>query len=227
MKRIMGFITATAMAVSIAACGNKENVTSEPSGGASISMPPKTPTVNDAPAPALAGDFTMDGPAPVTGATYDSMPYELPLNPAGPQDTMVRWVDGWGVNPANAERGTMYVLGHAWGKQKLVFNSISEVVTAAVDLKGPAQQVPAESGGTVGRYPSAVLNGSTIRMSDQDGRAREWVVDNAYLVDKYDAIEDKELVNEHAPGRIVLIACSVSGTQDLGYNVIVTGQLAK
>ena len=31
------------------------------------------------------GSFNMDGPAPVQDATFDSMPYALPLNPAGPQ----------------------------------------------------------------------------------------------------------------------------------------------
>lgn len=213
-----------------AACGKQLDATDEPAPPppTSISTPaaPETPRVNASPAPAHTGSFHMDGPAPVRDATYAPMPYELPLNPAGPQETMVRWVDGWGVAPSNATAGTLYVLGHAWGQQPLVFNPISEHVTAAVNLNEPPQQVPAESGGTVVRYATAALNGSRIRMSDDAGYAWEWVADNAYLVDKYDAIEVKELVNEHDPGRIVLIACSVSGSQDLGYNVVVTGRLA-
>lgn len=212
----------------ISACGKKETQVTAPAPETSISVPSATPTptLNQGPPPAAAGAFTMDGPAPVTGAQYASMPYVLPLNPAGPQETMVRWVDGWGQNPTTADKGTMYVLGHAWGQQKLVFNSISEVVTASVNLQAPAQQVPAVSGGTVGRYASDKLNGSRITMKDEAGHERVWVVDNSWLVDKYDAIEDKELMDETKPGRIILIACSVSGTQDLGYNVIVSGHLA-
>lgn len=231
MRKVIAALAIPGLLMSLTACSSRDVDTPPPSTGAptssSISPAPKPPSVNDAPAPTAQGTFTMDGPAPINGATYASMPYVLPLNPAGPQATMVRWVDGWGVSPDNTEKGTMYVLGHAWGQQKLVFNPISEAVTAAVDLNAPPQQVPAESGGTVARYQTPILNGSNIRMSDSAGHAREWVVDNAYLVDKYEAIEDKELVNEYDPGRIVLIACSVSGTTDLGYNVIVTGRLAR
>ncbi|AKK03587.1 sortase family protein [Corynebacterium epidermidicanis] len=228
MRKVTGLIVAATLVFGLTACGKKEESPSEAPTPTvtSTSTPTRTPTVNDAPAPALTGSFAMDGPAPVPDATYASMPYVLPLNPAGPQETMVRWVEGWGVDPKHAETGTMYVLGHAWGQQKLVFNPISEKVTAAVNLSEPPQQVPAVSGDTVGRHATPVLNGSRITMRDDAGLAREWIVDNAYLVDKYDAIEDKELVDEHAPGRIVLIACSVSGTDDLGYNVIVTGHLA-
>lgn len=212
----------------ITACGKKEEG-SAPAPVTSTSVTPTptpTKTENQGPPPATTGSFEMDGPAAVTGAQFASMPYQLPLNPAGPQETMVRWVDGWGQNPSTAEQGTMYVLGHAWGQQKLVFNSISEKVTAAVNLNEPPQQVPAVSGGTVGRYASDILNGSRITMKDAEGKQRVWIVDNAWLVDKYDAIEDKELMDEHDKGRIILIACSVSGTQDLGYNVIVSGHLA-
>ncbi|QTH59144.1 sortase [Corynebacterium hindlerae] len=229
MRRITAAALILITTATLASCGKKEEETA-PAPQPSISetpTPTPTPTVNVGPPPAATGSFTMDGPAAVTGATYDSMPYVLPLNPAGPQDTMVRWVEGWGVDPSKPEAGTMYVLGHAWGQQKLVFNSISEVVTAAVDLNKPAEQVPAVSGGTIGRYSSDKLNGSRITMTDSAGNNRQWIVDNAWLVDKYDAIEDKELVDEHDPGRLILIACSVSGAQDLGYNVIVSARLAK
>lgn len=178
--------------------------------------------VNSGPAPAGVGTFTLTGATNVA-ATYDSMPYVLPLNPAGPQDTMVRWVDGWGQSPATAELGTTYVLGHAWGQQKLVFNPISETVTATADMATPVV-VQGDEGTTVRRYVSTALNGSTIAMSDAAG-SREWVVDTAYLVDKYDAAYDTGLINESIPGRIVLIACSVDGNVDLNYNVIVEGHL--
>ena len=62
-------------------------------------------------------------------------------------------------------------------------------------------------------------------MTGTDGAIRRWEVDNSWLVDKYEAIDDSELVDEHAPGRIVLIACSVDGSNDLGFNVIVSGHL--
>ncbi|MEJ5998539.1 sortase [Corynebacterium sp. H130] len=225
MKRVTALILLPALL--LVGCGkDEEKIEAGPLTTTSATpTPTPTPTKTPTPPPATLGSFEMDGPAKVTGAQYASMPYVLPLNPAGPQETMVRWVEGWGVNPSNSEQGTMYVLGHAWGQQKLVFNSISEVVTAAVDLNKPPQQVPAVSGGTVGRYASDVLNGSRITMKDEAGHERVWVVDNAWLVDKYDAIEDKELMDEHDKGRIILIACSVSGTQDLGYNVIVSGHL--
>lgn len=112
-------------------------VSSEASSSAAPSTTPAPPPLNEGPAPALTGTFEMDGPATITGATYDSMPFVLPLNPAGPQETMVRWVQDWGESPATAEQGTTYVLGHAWGQQKLVFNPFSEVVTANVDLSNP------------------------------------------------------------------------------------------
>lgn len=171
------------------------------------------------------GSFTMDGSAPVNGATYASMPYALPLNPAGPQNTMVRWVDGWGVSPNNAEKGTMYVLGHAWGAAPLVFNPLSEAVTADVNLNAPPKNVTGTDGKPVKRYSSDVLNGARITMRDGANHGHTWKVTRSWLVDKNEAIVDPDIMDDKRPGRIVLIACSVSGSSDLGYNVIVEGQL--
>lgn len=171
------------------------------------------------------GSFNMDGPAPVQGATFDSMPYALPLNPAGPQNTMVRWVNGWGVSPKDAEKGTMYVLGHAWGAAPLVFNPLSEAVTADVDLNAPPKNVNGTDGKPVKRYSSDVLNGAKIKMRDGANHQRTWKVTRSWLVDKNEAIVDPDIMDDKRPGRIVLIACSVSGSNDLGYNVIVEGEL--
>lgn len=171
------------------------------------------------------GSFTMDGPAPVQGATYASMPYALPLNPAGPQNTMVRWVDGWGVSPKDAEKGTMYVLGHAWGAAPLVFNPLSEAVTADVNLNAPPKNVNGTDGKPVKRYTSDVLNGARIKMRDGANHQKTWKVTRSWLVDKNEAIVDPDIMDDKRPGRIVLIACSVSGNNDLGYNVIVEGEL--
>lgn len=171
------------------------------------------------------GSFTMDGPAPVQGATFDSMPYALPLNPAGPQNTMVRWVDGWGVSPKDAEKGTMYILGHAWGAAPLVFNPLSEAVTADVNLNAPPQNLNGTDGKPVKRYSSDVLNGTKIKMRDGANHQRTWKVTRSWLVDKNEAIVDPDIMDDKRPGRIVLIACSVSGSNDLGYNVIVEGEL--
>lgn len=171
------------------------------------------------------GSFSMDGPAPVQGATFDSMPYALPLNPAGPQNTMVRWVNGWGVSPKDAEKGTMYVLGHAWGAAPLVFNPLSEAVTADVDLNAPPKNVNGTDGKPVKRYSSDVLNGAKIKMRDGANHQRTWKVTRSWLVDKNEAIVDPDIMDDKRPGRIVLIACSVSGSNDLGYNVIVEGEL--
>lgn len=171
------------------------------------------------------GSFNMDGPAPVQGATFDSMPYALPLNPAGPQNTMVRWVNGWGVSPKDAEKGTMYVLGHAWGAAPLVFNPLSEAVTADVDLNTPPQNVNGTDGKPVKRYSSDVLNGARIKMRDGANHQKIWKVTRSWLVDKNEAIVDPDIMDDKRPGRIVLIACSVSGSNDLGYNVIVEGEL--
>lgn len=171
------------------------------------------------------GSFNMDGPAPVQGATYASMPYALPLNPAGPQNTMVRWVDGWGVSPKDAEKGTMYILGHAWGAAPLVFNPLSEAVTADVNLNAPPKNVNGTDGKPVKRYTSDVLNGARIKMRDGANHQKTWKVTRSWLVDKNEAIVDPDIMNDKRPGRIVLIACSVSGNNDLGYNVIVEGEL--
>ncbi|MBU5654993.1 sortase [Corynebacterium aurimucosum] len=208
-----------------AATSESMTVSSGASPSAAPSTTPTPPPLNEGPAPALTGTFEMDGPATITGATYDSMPFVVPLNPAGPQDTMVRWVDGWGQSPATAEQGTTYVLGHAWGQQKLVFNPFSEVVTANVDLNNPTI-VEGLDGMDVQRFSTPVLNGSHIRMTSDDGVGREWIVDNAFLVDKEALGSDADLMNTEAPGRIVLIACAVDGSTDLEYNVIVTGHLA-
>ncbi len=171
------------------------------------------------------GSFNMDGPAPVQGATFDSMPYALPLNPAGPQNTMVRWVDGWGVSPKDAEKGTMYILGHAWGAAPLVFNPLSEAVTADVNLNAPPKNVNGTDGKPVKRYSSDVLNGAKIKMRDGANHQKTWKVTRSWLVDKNEAIVDPDIMDDKRPGRIVLIACSVSGSNDLGYNVIVEGEL--
>lgn len=177
-------------------------------------------------APQSAGGFSMTGPAAINGATYDVMPYQLPLNPAGPQATMVRWVDGLGVSPQKAREGTVYVLGHAWGSAPLVFNPISEKVTAAVNLNKPPQQINGTDNKPVKRYATGALNGSEITMRDSSGHARVWNVTRSWLVDKNEAIVDPDVMAQHRPGRIILIACAVSGSQDLGYNVIVEGKLA-
>ena len=236
-------ILSLATALNLAACsGTEETTTSfettsdaatsesmtESSGASPSAAPSTTPTpppLNEGPAPALTGTFEMDGPATITGATYDSMPFVVPLNPAGPQETMVRWVQDWGQSPATAEHGTTYVLGHAWGQQKLVFNPFSEVVTANVDLSNPTT-VEGLDGAQVQRFTTPILNGSHIRMTSESGAGREWIVDNAFLVDKEQLGSDADLMNTEVPGRIVLIACAVDGTTDLEYNVIVTGHLA-
>lgn len=225
-----------ATALSLVACsGTEENSSSATtsstapetprSSETSSSAAPTPPPLNAGPAPALTGTFEMDGPATITGATYDSMPFVTPLNSAGPQATMVRWVDGWGQSPATAEQGTTYVLGHAWGQQKLVFNPFSEVVTANVDLGAPTT-VEGLDGVQVQRFTTSTLNGAHIRMTSADGAGREWIVDNAFLVGKEQLGSDADLMNTEVPGRIVLIACAVDGYTDLDYNVIVTGHLA-
>lgn len=228
-----------ATAISLVSCSGTEEENTPPPAASSPATPetttmrsetpssaaPTPPPLNEGPAPALIGAFEMDGLATITGATYDSMPFVVPLNPAGPQDTMVRWVDGWGQSPATAEQGTTYVLGHAWGQQKLVFNPFSEVVTANVDLNNPTI-VEGLDGMDVQRFSTPILNGSHIRMTSDDGVGREWIVDNAFLVDKEDLGSDADLMNTEVPGRIVLIACAVDGSTDLEYNVIVTGHLA-
>lgn len=199
----------------------------------STSMPvtvpdlPRPPALNSLPAPADIGSFAITGPAGeelISGADYDSMPYVLPLNPAGPQETMVRWVEGWGVPPSRAEEGTVYALGHAWATAPLVFNPLSEKVTDNA-LTTPGEHVETVSGSPVTRKSTDVLNGSIIRVMDEHGRGREWVIDAAWLVDKYEAIDDADLMDDTQLGRIVLIACSVDGADDLGYNVMVSGHL--
>lgn len=194
-----------------------------PTPAAVMNLPGHNPNVG--PAPGETGIFRMTGPAPVERADYGPMAYVLPLNPPGPQNSMVRWVRGMGVSPTSADRGTVYVLGHAWAQQWLVFNGFSELATRSVNLSAPPQMVPAYGGGTVRRWATPVLNGSLITLSDSMGRQRQWVVDNTWLVPKSDAINDIELNSTDIPGRIILIACAVGGGRDLDYNVIVSGHL--
>lgn len=194
-----------------------------------VAVPPAPSIEETTPPPpptqlASVGAFTMNTPQGDINATYDTMPYVLPLNPAGPQETMVRWVEGWGVPPVDNDEGTTYVLGHAWGKQQLVFNLISETVTNSVDPNNP-NYITGTDGMDVSRIESDVLNGSTITMSDEDGNQREWEVTRSWLVGKNDAIADPDIMDESRKGRVVLIACSVQGSEDLGYNVIVEGFL--
>ena len=214
--------TSTTASSSSAPSTKSQTSTSKPT---SSSHDEKEPEGDGAPAePSYFGSFSMNGPAPITNATYDSMPYSLPLNPAGPQETMVRWVDGWGQSPAAAEDGTVYVLGHAWGQRPLVFNPISEIVTANVDFNAP-QQVEGDEGVRVDHYVTDVLNGSQVEMTSPEKDTKRWTVDTAYLVPKDTAAYDTNLINTSIPGRLVLIACSVDGANDLGYNVVVEAHL--
>lgn len=205
---------------------------------------PSPPVEQEIPdAPAGQGTFTMTGAVNME-LDYASMPYALPLNPAGPQASMVRWVDGLGVRPENADQGTTYVLGHAWSNAPLAFNPISETVTNSVDFSSP-RQAPAvdpsylsirydpgyhtdtageHKSGVVPQWHSSALNGSRITIADGSGTTRTWVVDDAWLVDKYDALQDPDVM-ANVPGKVILIACSVQGELDLGYNVIVSGHL--
>lgn len=189
--------------------------------------PPPPPHPNKLPGPAVEGEFAMvtqDNQPFITGATYASMPFVTPLNPAGPQETMTRWVEGWGVDPAHAHDGTVYVMGHAWAAAPLVFNPFSEVVTADA-LNKPGESVVSLSEFPVSRKSSDVLDGYKVMMRDSEGRQRVWVVDDAFLIDKHEAIDDADLMDDSQKGRIVMIACSVDGANDLGYNVVVVGHL--
>lgn len=189
--------------------------------------PPAPPHPNELPGPVGEGQFAMvtqDNRPFITGATYASMPFVTPLNPAGPQETMTRWVEGWGVDPAHAHDGTVYVMGHAWATAPLVFNPFSEVVTADA-LNKPGEPVESLSSHSVSRKSSDVLDGYKVMMRDGEGRERVWVVDDAFLIDKYEAIDDADLMDDSQKGRIVMIACSVDGANDLGYNVVVVGHL--
>ena len=188
--------------------------------------PPLPPGPNEGAPPAGEGSFSVrgaDGEELVSGAQYASMPYELPLNPAGPQESMGRWVEGWGVSPDRAEEGTVYVLGHAWAQAPLVFNPLSERVSA--DALGKPDEPVETLLYPVFRRSSDVLNGARVEMVDGGGNRRVWEVDDAFLVDKEQAIDDKGLMDESVAGRVVLIACSVDGGEDLGFNVVVTGHL--
>ncbi|MDY6049485.1 MAG: sortase [Corynebacterium sp.] len=188
-------------------------------------LPVESPTIENTAAGPLAewGTFILEGPAPVQ-AQYGPMQFALPLNPSGEQTSSVRWVAGLGVSPNDAAWGTTYVLGHAWAQQRLVFNGFSELATNSIDWNAP-QAVPARSGGNVVRFNTGVLNGSRVTMVDGEGDARVWQIDNTFLIDKNQAIEDADLMNVNIKGRIVLIACAVAGGRDLNYNVVMMGHL--
>ncbi|MDO4928267.1 MAG: sortase [Corynebacterium sp.] len=169
------------------------------------------------------GRFRFRGPLSLN-LDYSVMPYSIPLNPPGPQASMVRWVDGLGYSPNTADKGTVYVLGHAWSQEYLAFNPISTAVVDSAAWSSP-DTVTGTDGMPVTRYHSDALNGGVITMTNDQGQTREWVVDGAYTIPKTDAIADPELMNEEVPGKIVVIACAVADDADLEYNVVVTGHL--
>lgn len=169
------------------------------------------------------GNFRFSGPISLN-LDYSVMPYTIPLNPAGPQATMVRWVDGLGYSPNAADKGTVYVLGHAWSQAHLAFNPISAAVVDSAAWSNP-DVVTGTDGMPVTRYYSSALNGGVIAMTNDQGQTREWIVDGAYTIPKTDAIADPQLMDEEVPGKIVVIACAVADDADLEYNVVVTGNL--
>lgn len=183
--------------------------------------PPPSPVFT---APNNVGKVSIENKGEVlVDADYDSMPYVLPLNPEGPQATMTRWVDGLGVSPHDAKDGTVYLLGHAWGQQQLVLNPISEAITDAA-INAPSEVVPYTEF-EAHRKSTGVLNGATVTMDDGHGGRYTWEITDSWLSPKEDALYDKGIMDEKRPGRIVVIACSVDGTNDLGYNTIMEGFL--
>lgn len=180
---------------------------------------------NLGPAPGPDGRFFMDAGNTHINVNYGGMAYNLPLNPPGPQASMVRWVGGMGVAPQDAYTGTVYVAGHSWAKQPLAFNPFSEPASYAANFAAP-QSVPSTDGHPVYRYPANIFNGGVIRMVAPNGAQRVWRITNTFLVDKNAAIADRDLMNSRIPGRIVLIACAVRDHRDLNFNVVVEGYLA-
>lgn len=201
-----------------------------------------TPTAQDT---TTAATTTAEAPDPITAveaspprqflytggevlidAGVCEMDYVLPLDPPGDQLHTVCWVrEHFGVAPGS-ESARSYILGHAWAQQQLVFNPIAEKIAAAIDFAALPEQVPAvdTSVGTVGRFSTDVLDGDEIVLTT-DTAVLTYEVVAAYAVDKMEAINDAELMDDSLPQRITLIACAVKDGVDLPYLTIVDAEL--
>lgn len=210
--------TARAFAAPLTRLTPSPSATPTPSPSVTIPAVP-----HDVVAPAAPTSFEMVGPAFDIKAHVCGMANVRPLDPPGDQYHTVCWVrEGFGVAPGSTSGGTTYVLGHSWAEAPLVLNPVSIPATAGADLNHPITV----SG--VPTYPTAAANGAQIVLGTPTGTLTYTVTD-AYLVPKEQAGYVQPLMNEHDPGRLVLITCAVrkqgDSLTDLDYNVIVDAHL--
>lgn len=180
--------------------------------------PPAPPIPHDVVAPAAPTAFEMSGPAFDIKANVCQMAYVRPLDPPGEQRHTVCWVKkDFGVAPGTDSGGTSYILGHAWAKEKLVFNPISELAMKEVTGQNPELQ----SG--VPTFPVMALNGYNIALRTPNGML-SYTVTRAFAVSKEQAGNVQSLM-ANTPNRVVLITCAVANGVDADYNIIVDAYL--
>lgn len=170
-------------------------------------------------APAAPARFEISGPAFDITADVCQMENVRPLDPPGDQRHTVCWVrEGFGVPPGSDSGGTSYILGHAWAKQPLVFNPLSELAMREVTWQNPEMQSGVET------FPIRALDGYRVVLRTPRGTLT-YTVTRTFAVAKSRAADVGSLM-ANTPNRVVLITCGVKDGLDVDYNVIVDAYLA-
>lgn len=228
MRRRSALVAVVVLGLTLVGCGSDSSDEVSPAAAQipiiSDLLAPKAPAAPPPPprqlvAPAPPTGFVMTGPAFTINAAVCQMENVRPLDPPGDQKQTVCWVrEGFGVAPGSASGGTSYILGHAWAREKLVFNPLSELVMAEIDESKPVL----ENG--VPTFPAQGLNGYDITLRTPNGTLA-YKVTRAFAVAKDKAADVATVMDEGIPDRITLITCGVRDGKDIEVNVIVDAYL--
>ncbi|MEO8691570.1 MAG: hypothetical protein ABI397_02175 [Candidatus Saccharimonas sp.] len=160
------------------------------------------------------------------------MPYNANLEPEScsknPKDVdcpnTAYWVeDSLGTAPGSDANKSTFILGHAWGEDFRVFNTMSNRALDGLDFA----QVKKDKGCGVSPravYDITTLNDDVAMVSTEKG-SLSYVVYKAFAVCK-DNIAKIPSIWQPIPNRLVLIACATSADGlDYDYNIVVYAQL--
>lgn len=186
---------------------------------------PKAKVPHDYVAAAAPSTFSFTGKAFKITANVCGMDYVRPLDPPGEQHHTVCWVQhDFGVAPGSKASGTTYVLGHAWGQDRLeVLNKISEMAMRQVLPLRQQGRTKAVNG--IPTYPITKLNGYVVALRTPEGVLR-YTVRNAYAVAKSQAGDISSLMAEHTRNRVVILTCGELDHVDYDYNIVVQAYLS-
>lgn len=185
---------------------------------------PRPNVPHDQVAAAAPTAFSITGKGFRINADVCGMEYVRPLDPPGDQHHTVCWVQhDFGFAPASKASGTTYVLGHAWGQDRLeVLNKVSETAMRQVLHLRAQHRTSSVSG--IPTYPVTRLNGYLITLRTPRGVLR-YTVKDAYAVAKMQAGDVRSLMAERTRNRVVIITCGELDNVDYDYNIIVEAYL--